>query len=205
MSGIKLTFINKSEDLNNNIVVFQNNVAEKHDNFAIAWKVIKNSGRLDSHPFTFSNNFEINTSDSYGNFTPRLTTYLGQTYEMVKRNSGDVLQLSKTFASSVNVVEIKNGLAVGVIDASCYKDGNLLATKKGITPGQKASFEFNSKIYIGVASQIEEGSLLNSEMQSKINSEINLIGISSADIVMTGGGTGADATPFEFTLENIKN
>lgn len=44
---------------------------------------------------------------------------------------------------------------------------------------------------------------MNSAIISQINSEINLFGISSADIVMTGGGPGKDSKPFSFTLENI--
>ena len=32
---------------------------------------------------------------------------------------------------------------------------------------------------------------------SSINTEISLLGIAGADIVMTGGGSGPDAKPFE--------
>lgn len=34
--------------------------------------------------------------------------------------------------------------------------------------------------------------------------QLSLDGISSADIIMTGGGTGPQATPFTFSLENVK-
>ena len=44
---------------------------------------------------------------------------------------------------------------------------------------------------------------MNSAILSDINTELSLLGIQSADIVMTGGGAGPQATPFEFTLENV--
>jgi hypothetical protein len=54
-----------------------------------------------------------------------------------------------------------------------------------------------------VASHVQQGDAMSSAIISAINTEINLQGIASADIVMTGGGSGAEAMPFEFKLENI--
>ena len=45
---------------------------------------------------------------------------------------------------------------------------------------------------------------MNSAIISNINTELSLLGIASADIVMTGGGPGPNSTPFQFTLENVK-
>ena len=42
-----------------------------------------------------------------------------------------------------------------------------------------------------------------SAVVSNINTEISLLGIASADIVMTGGGPGANSTPFAFSLQNV--
>jgi hypothetical protein len=36
-----------------------------------------------------------------------------------------------------------------------------------------------------------------------VNTEISLEGIASADIVMTGGGSGSSAQPFVFSLQNV--
>ncbi|CAL2074863.1 hypothetical protein [Tenacibaculum sp. 190524A05c] len=201
---IKLNFINKSQDTNNSsVVIFQQNVATNFDEIAVAWKVIKNCGRLDNHPFKYPLNFEVSAADSYGNHTPQLTAQYGDLFEMVKDASGDILQLSSKPASSPNQTELDNNLTEGAIDANCYRDGKLCATTTSIVPGQKAAFEFQPKIYIGVASNIDEGEIINSAIVSQINTEINLEGITSADIVMTGGGSGAHATPFKFSLENI--
>lgn len=204
MDKIKLNFINKSNDTNNSsVVIFQKNVATDFDEIAVAWKVIENCGRLDNHPFTYPLQFQVSASDSYGNYTPQLTAYDGQAFEMVKSTSGDILVLSSTPAVSMSEVEIQNNLLTGAINGNCYRDGKLLATKTSIAPGQKAVFEFQPKIFIGVVSQVEEGEVMNSAIISQINTEINLAGIFSADIIMTGGGPGVGSTAFDFTLANI--
>lgn len=202
MNAIKLNFINRSNDTNNSrVVIFQQNVAE--DSLPTAWIVIQNCGRLDNHPFTFPINLQVSASDSYGNYTPKLEAYNSQAFDMVLSNSGDVLELSATPAASPNEIEVRNKLSIGAINANCYRDGKLLAVKTGMAPGQKAVFEFQPRIYIGVVSQIEEGEVMNEAIISQVNTEINLLGITSADIVMTGGGSGASSTAFNFTLENI--
>nr|WP_294862294.1 hypothetical protein [uncultured Fluviicola sp.] len=204
MNAIKLNFINRSNDTNNStVVIFQQNAAEDFGELAVAWKVIENCGRLDNHPFTYPVDLMVSASDSYGNYTPQFIAYDSQAFDMVKTTSGDILQLSTTPATSPYQVEIRNRLVMGAINANCYRDGKLLATKTGLAPGQKAAFEFPPRIYIGVVSQIEEGDVMSSAIISQINTEINLLGITSADIVMTGGGPGSSSTAFSFTLENI--
>lgn len=138
-----------------------------------------------------------------GTIPHKLKAYDGQAFDMLKSNYGDVLQLSSIPAASTTEVEVRNQLMLGAINAYCYRDGKLLAAKTGLAPGQKAVFEFQPRIYIGVVSQIEEGDVMNSAIISQVNSEINLFGISSADIVMTGGGPGKSSAPFNFSLENI--
>lgn len=204
MDNIKLNFINRSNDINNSeIVIFQKNVAQNFDETVVAWKVIKNCGRNDNHPFTYTMEIQVSASDSYGNYSPKLTAYNGNAFEMIKDTSGDVLRLSSTSATNANEVEIINKLTVGAINANCYRDGSLVAIKTNLAPEEKAFFEFQPTIFIGVASQVDEGEVLNSAIVSEINTKFNLLGISSADIVMTGGGAGRNATPFSFTLENI--
>ena len=202
---IKLNFINHSNDNNNSsIVIFQKNVAEEFCETAIAWRVIKNCGRDDNHPFIFPLQFEVGGSDSYGNFTPQYTAHYGQAYEMVKDSSGDILQLSNSQAISAQEVVITNNLKQGAINAHIYRDGKLLSTKPKLAPEQLAIFQFHPQIFIGVVSQIEEGDVMNSATIQQIHTEINLLGIRSADIIMTGGAAGRATTPFHFELANIK-
>jgi len=204
MEKIKLNFINHSNDTNDSsIVIFQKNVATGPDEYAVAWTVIQHCGPSENHPFTYPMNCTVSASDSYGNFTPQLEAFYGQAFDMIKSTSGDILQLSTTPAVSMEEIEVRNKLQMGSINANCFKDGKLLAVKTNLVPGQHANFEFKPTIWIGVVSEIEEGQVMNAAILSEINTEINLLGIASADIVMTGGGTGASSTPFIFTLQNI--
>ncbi|WP_422355738.1 hypothetical protein [Roseivirga pacifica] len=203
MSVVQLNFINKSnETKNNEIVIFQKNESSPNGP-AVAWRVIQNCGIGDHHPFTFSSVFSVSAVDSYGNYTPRLSASMGQAFEMVLAKSGDVLRY-KGAASSSNEVELENNLSTGAISAEIYRDGKLCASQRNLAPSSKAAFQFNSNIYIGAAAQIVEGQTIDAAVMSQINTEINLFGISSADIVMTGGGSGAQAKPLTFSLENIQ-
>lgn len=203
MSKIKLNFINKSNDTNNSsVVIFQKNIAESAPGETVAWTVIQNCGPMENHPFTVPMTMQVSAGDSYGNYSPQLDANPGDLFAMVLTTAGDALKRVGE-ATSPHEIQLQNDLSMGAISANIYRDGKLLATKTGIVPSQKATFQFNPVIYIGVVSQIEEGDVMNSAILSDINTEISLLGIASADIVMTGGGPGPTATPFEFNLENI--
>ena len=203
MADIKLNLINHSNDKNNSeIVIFQKNEATSNEEIAVAWKVIKYLAQGWNHPFTYPITMFVGASDSWGNSSPQKEIVNGQQFSVVEDASGDILKYTGQ-ASSPDEVEILNALQRGAINADIYKDGSLLATKTSISPGQKAVFQFNPTIWIGVASQIDEGAVMNSAILSEINTEISLLGLKSADIVMTGGGPGEDATPFVFTLQNV--
>lgn len=200
---IQLNFINNSNDQNNSeIVIFQKNVATNFDELAVAWQVIKYCGPGDNHPFTFPTSMQVGASDSYGNYTPQLDAQHGQQFQMALTTSGDRLVPAGS-ATSAKEVHVLNNLPKGAINASIYKAGKLLAIKTSVAPQQKAVFEFKPTLWIGVASQIVQGQVMNSAIISNINTELSLLGIASADIVMTGGGPGANATPLAFNLENV--
>jgi len=200
---VKLNFINDSNDVNNSeVVVFAKNVATDFAETAIAWLVIRNCGHGDNHPFTYPMSSQVAASDSWGNYTPLLQANNGQQFSMVRDPSGDVLQYSGQ-ASSADEIEVVNALQVGAIDAGIYKSSKLYAQVTSIAPQQKAVFAFKPSLWIGVASQVEEGDVMNSAIVSSINTELSLFGVRSADIVMTGGGAGPNATPFVFTLTNV--
>lgn len=204
LSEIKLNYVNRSDDTNNSsVVIFQLNYAEDFGEIAVAWKVIENCGRLDNHRFVYPLNFQVCASDAYGNYTPMLDAVEGQIYEMVKDSSGDVLRPATVPATNKSAVEVWNNHMAGAINAHIFRDGKLLAAKTNLAPGQKAVFQFYPRIYIGVVSQVVESQVISSAIISQINTEINLYGISSADIVLTGGGPGPCSSSFKFKLENI--
>lgn len=205
-SVIKLNFVNLSNDANNSkVVIFQKNVATSFDELAIAWKVIENCGVGDNHPFTYSLEMKVSASDSYGNYTPQLLAYPGQAFEMKRSQSGDILAKANTASASPKDVEVRNSLTQGSINASIYRDGRLLALKTNIVPLEKAVFQFKPTIWIGIASEVEEGEVMNSAVLSLVNTEISLLGIASADIVMSGGGVGTASQPYSFSLANVRN
>ena len=176
--------------------------ATDFDELATAWQVIKYLGQGDNHPFVYPSSYSVAASDSWGNYTPQFNAEPGEAFAMIQDSSGDVLT-KKGKATSAKEVEIDNDLTKGAINAYIYKDAKLFAARSNIVPAEKAVFEFQPKIWIGVASEVEEGQVLNSAIISEINTEINLLGIASADIVMTGGGVGPNAKPFNFTLQNV--
>jgi hypothetical protein len=200
---VKLNLINNSNDANNSqVVICQKNVATNFDELAVAWTVIQNCGRGDNHPFNYPMTMTVGASDSWGNYMPQLDAENGQLFQVTLNASGDMLSYAGQSTSS-REVEVLNNLAKGAISAGIYKDRRLLAIKTNIAPGQRAVFEFRPTIWIGVASQVVQGEIMNSAIISNINTELSLLGIASADIVMTGGGSGANSVPFTFNLENI--
>jgi len=200
---IKLNFINRSSDTNNShVVVFGRNVATAFNETPVAWHVIQRRGQDDNHPFVYPVTMTVSASDSCGNFTPPLAAEFGRQFGMVSTPSGDrLVQVGES--SSPDEVEVLNSLETGSIDACIYKAGKVFATTTSIAPQQKAVFHFQPSICIGAVSEIEEGAAINSAIVSGTNTELSLSGIVSADIVMTGGGTGIDARPIEFNLENV--
>jgi hypothetical protein len=200
---IKLNFVNDSNDVNNSeIVIFARNAATNVAETAVAWQVIQNCGQGDNHPFAYPMTNQVGASDSWGNYTPLLDAAEGQQFSMILDTSGDVLRESGPAASPTEI-EVLNALPRGAIDAGIYKSGKLYARATGVAPQQKAVFQFKPTIWIGVASQVVEGTVMNSAVMSEINTELSLLGLASADIVMTGGGAGPNATPFRFNLANI--
>ncbi|CAE6690286.1 MULTISPECIES: hypothetical protein [Paraburkholderia] len=200
---IKLNFINLSNDVNNSqIVIFQKNVSTDFDELAVAWKVISNCGRGDNHPFVFPLLTTVTASDSDGNYMPQKVAQNGQMFSVSRAASGNVLAIAGASSSS-REIQLRNDLRTGAISAGVFKDNRLLAKKTGIVPGQKAVFEFKPTLWIGTASQIEQGKVMNSAVISDINTELSLLGIARCDIVMTGGGGGTTAVPYQFKLANI--
>jgi hypothetical protein len=204
-SSIKLNLYNQSNDMNNSqVVIFQKNVATDFDELAIAWRVIQKLGRGNYHPFTYSLDLNVAAADSWGNFTTDFVGEPGELWDMMLTASGNELNLSTSPSTNPQELQVRNNLPAGAIDATVKRDGLLLASKTSIAPGQKAVFKFKPTIFIGVASQIQQGQVIDSAIISDINTEISLLGIRSADVVMTGGGPGASSSPFRFTMQNVK-
>lgn len=201
MSSIQLTFINESNDQNNSsIVIFQKNENDNKNDYANAWHVIQNIGIGWTHDIEFPIDVQIVARDSWKNYTPRINAKPGESFEVVNDISGDVLKQSADSTTSPTNILFRNKLASEVMDALIYRNGKLLAEINDIGPGNSADFKFEPSIYIGVATGINEGDKINSDIVNSIATKISLKGIESGKIIMTGGGTGPNAKPFSFEL-----
>ena len=207
MSTVKLTFVNESNDANNSeIVIFQKNGSATDENLVIAWTVIKNCATGWKHPFNYPATSGAGAKDSWGNqIISPLVASNGDAFKVFKGPSGDQMGLdaAKSKETPANEIRIYNDLEEGAINAQIYKDGRLLLADTGMSPAEFASFSIKPILYIGVVSEVEEGDVMSSAIVSQINTELSLVGVASADIVMTGGGHGTAAEPFQFTLKNV--
>lgn len=200
---IHLNFVNRSNDTNNsNIVIFQKNESGDAHDVAIAWTVIRNCGPGSHHPFVYPVMTGIGYGDSDGNYTAEMLATPGMSFVAERTTSGDIIRpLGK--ARDPAVVELVNSLPHGMIEAQIYKANRVIIHQTGIAPGQTAGFQLAPSLSVAVVSQVEQGEVMNSAIVSTANFEFALIGIASADLVMTGGGAGPKATPFSFALENV--
>jgi len=201
---IKLRFVNQSSDGNKSeVVIYQKNLLNHMTSLAMAWKVIRFCGRDCFHPFVYPAGFEVCVADGYGNFSPRVAVGNGQSLKLQSTASGSRRLVRAGSASASNEVDVLNDLDQGAVDVCIFRDGRMVGAKTTVTPGQKAVFQYPPVLWIGVASQIVLGHAISSAVMSSANTELSLLGIASADIVMSGGGPGEDSTPYEFNLDNI--
>ncbi|SFU88502.1 hypothetical protein SAMN05216350_10790 [Polaromonas sp. YR568] len=201
---IKLRFVNKSSDGNKSeVVIYQKSVLTTMASLSVAWKVIRYCGRDCTHPFVYPDGYEVAITDEYGNYSPRLPAQNGQMLSVVSTPVGNRRLRYTGPASASTELDVLNAMGQGAVNVCIFKDGRLMGMKTSVSPGQKAVFQYQPALWIGVSSEVVQGEPINSAVISDVNTEISLIGIASADIVMTGGGPGEGSTPYEFNLENI--
>ncbi|WP_323119110.1 hypothetical protein [Burkholderia alba] len=203
--NIPLRFINRSNDRGNSeVVLFQRNVIPDFDELAVAWKVIRFCGRDCLHPFVYSTAIELALGDEHGNYSPRLAVRDTGRFVIGAQPTGrGRLTPDRSLCAVTGEIEVVNQMARGALNVNAYSAGRLIAAKSAVAPGQKAVFRFTPALWIGVASQLQESAALSAGVLSSANTMLPLAGVMRADIVMTGGGSGADAQPFDFVLENV--
>jgi hypothetical protein len=200
---VRLKFINRSASgKDSEIVLLQKNVATGVKELATAWKVIRYCGYGWCHPIVYPPNFEVASSDDYGNYSPRIPVVYGQMLAVTPTASGRRLAVSGKSTSPLEV-QVFNGLSRGAVNVNIFKGSGILSRKTALAPQQKAAFRFAPVLWIGAASNVVEGEAINSATMSAVNTQLPLFGIVSADIVMSGGGPDPDATAYAFTLENV--
>lgn len=201
---IRLRFVNRSNDCGNSeVVLFQRDVIPDLDTFAVAWKVIRYCGRDCFHPFVYSTDIDVALGDEHGNFSPRVAAPAGTRFAVDAHPTGRGRLVPDRAGASCGDIEVVNRMTRGAVNVNAFSADRLIAVKEAVAPGQKAVFRFTPTLWIGVASQVQESRALHAAVLSSVNTQLPLAGIAAADVVMTGGGTGADAQPFAFALERV--
>ncbi len=204
MNAINLRYINKSFDVHNEdvLIFLRNEVNASYSERLHAWKVIKNCGYDQVHPFIFPVTNTIQVVDSDGNHTQTQIENPGDKFEFLGKKSGN--QLVKITSIPESYSSVTNKLEQGSISVKILKDNRLICQIKHIAPGQVVCFEFKQAIMISSIAQIEEGRGISSAILGPVDL-LPLAGLESADIVKRGGGTGPIAKRITFTLENVED
>jgi hypothetical protein len=190
-TNIEITYVNKSmnKDLPT-IFVFTKNEVPTFDALkeGVAWRIMPDIGRASSSSFIFPIETKVGACWQEGqNKTEILSSTIGKRYTVSKDDTGIVLAANGD-ASDTKSIDVNNDINVlNGVSAQLYKDGKLMMEKKIVGNGQKATFVLKSKLYWGLASEIQESQLLNSAvLNSNSFFEQNLEGVSKATISLNG-------------------
>lgn len=202
MFHTRLNFINRSKDANDSqILLFQKNEA-KPDAPVVSWRVIADCKPGHSTSFKFSRDLTIAASDSHGTFTEQQPAVNGQRFTLTKDEKG-IQTLTADTTGHPRSISFVNDLDKDPANVNLFRNGRLVALAAGVGSGREVTFQLADSLWIGAVSQIEEGMVIHPAILDSIKQKLILTGIASADLVMSGGGPGSGAKPFEFALENV--
>lgn len=200
---VRLNFINHADDPNHSqLLIFGRNPETSLDEIAAAWTVIADFRPSMTYAVLYPADTGISVQDGFGNFTPMLPAAPGQHFRVAESEDGLIVEQAVA-AGPPDQITLANQLRQGAVHVGLYKDKRLYLAERNLLPEQTAAFRLRPTIWVGVASQSPLDAGSNSAILSSVATEISLLGVASADIVMTGGGTGANAGPLAFTLENV--
>ena len=199
------SFINGSYDVNrSDIIIFQTNEAARDAEGPVAWKVITRCPIDWSHPFTVSSEIHVGLGDREGNHSPSVAVTPGTLARVSSRPRGGV-ELAAGRGDDPTSIHVENHVQAAGSALEIYRDGRLLSRHCGVAPRARARFRFNHRIWLFAGSGIDEGDLLRrSELRWRVLTELDLLGVTRADIVMTGGGYGPHARPLRFHLHRAE-
>lgn len=199
---IQLKLVNRSDDASGtDVVIFQKNLADPVDAPAVAWIVVSDFAPGQTYAFTYPTAVTLAALDSRGEAIPAVPAEPGQLFAVHDSPDGDVLHCTDTAADD-QAIELRNGLAQAATDALVYRDSKVVAMNRMIPPGQRARFQFEPIVWIGIARMVQMGRILDDLIMNNIDTQLSLLGIKSADIIMSGGG-GSPAAPYRFEFDNV--
>lgn len=195
--NIPLRFINQSEAASPlNLVIFQKNAVHLNAGTAVAWRVFSQFSQGDVIPLSYDFYTTI-AAGSFGALSPQQPSPDGSNFTYEAKVSGTQL-IAGTPTANSPVISVTNNLPVGAIDVNVYRGGYLVGLQTGIAPEQMAQFVFEPVLFLGLFDGVQQGSLMALTPLSASTTMINLMGLSSTDVVLSGGGQ----TPLFFTLQN---
>jgi hypothetical protein len=198
-----LNFVSRSTaSFRTTILLFQQNVALANGSPVIAWKVIRNCGYCCNHPFDYDKQLSISIGDCYGNYSPRKLVNGGDVFAVVPAPSGRRLVAIENRAAQRDV-HVRNDLPRGAIDVNVFRGVDLLWRRTSLVPQQETVFRFEPTLWIGEAPDAVRGEQVSPAVVGTVLTQLPLFGVTSADIVMTGGEPGPDSTPIAFKLSNL--
>lgn len=190
---IYLRYVNQSNTVGpTDIITFQKNVAVDFGANSVAWRIISLS-QNESENTTYDRRLQLGYDDPED-----ITTVNASAGNLYGLDNGIYYAGSASSGSEIQTINTNDYS----VDVKIYRSGKLLYVQSA-EDNETSEFRFNPTIWVGVVSEITEGSVIDEVVMAEINTEISFLGIKSADIVMTGGGVGPSATPYSFSLQNI--
>lgn len=203
MEEIQLHFINRSkQESPSNIVIYQRNQAAlSFGEKPIAWKILQKCGIGDTQTVSFSSEVEVVIVDDAGNYGKPIVAAEGRMLEIVQGQSGPQLKLSDKMSDYPNEFGVLNSLNDQTSSVHCLRNGEILAWKQELGPGQKAQFLFSNTILIGSLEEVEVGKEMDrSDIREMADFDLTAVG--SADVVFIGGEEGVSSLSLK--VENIE-
>lgn len=201
---IKIVLIDETETSSNaKLVLFQRNALEKSPRGPIAWKVSPNPPDDGRTTFVYSEEIEVGVLGPDGDEVAPQPAKYGERWEVIEGATGVDLRRREEPVDAGRV-EIANTLPKGEVTAQIHRRGSLLHEQPELLPHQVAAFSFEPRVFVSRVSQAEEGEILESAVYQAEPMELDLGGVAEVEVVMTGGGSGAEARSISFEVRETK-
>ncbi|WP_426197362.1 hypothetical protein [Massilia sp. DWR3-1-1] len=165
------------------VVLFKKNSAAGADDAVLAWKVIRIcAGQHARVVLPFSQ--QIGVFDPCGAHAGLHDAFAGDMFD-VAAGAGTPLLARSVVAAGPNMVGVRNATAAGLLEVVLYKDGRPLCRCGAVAPATTAVFEVLPYLHVAVCPGITEGAIVDAHAVAGAT-RISLLGLKSADLVLTG-------------------
>lgn len=200
---IRLRFVNSSlEAPPPDVFLYQRDQAPGPEGETLVWKRIRRCLYGWNHPLCISDGVILSFRYDGRNWSRPRPAAPGDHFlvQMKKRGGVEVEVLPPQTGGPIT---IRNTGRIGEVEVFVLRNDRPLV-RRTLGPGAEASFSFPLVFVVGADRRCEEGEPLAATPADRFHAEIDLQGIVSADLVMTGGGPGPGSTPLRFELANIE-